>query len=225
MVSLVAVLMWITLWVHSAFQKRRLIFLPTWSSHAGKGSVSCFSRINAPSLLRPWRCWNPHEVSFPLLLADLRAESRRPVLPAFCQGCTSRLPSWVRRIYPPGGDRWKVYCSTCPVGPWERWPSPTPPQGARGALCAPGADRQPLWFLGQAGAAMTLQMPVATAPAELWVLRWCAEKKDTNIQNLLPLPRRLFKNSFYSEVNSGSKQCSESVTNPKAGFKSLKYDF
>lgn len=49
--------------------------------------------------------------------------------------------------------------------------------------------------------------------------------KCSDIQDFLHPPRRMFKNSFYFEVNFGFKQCGESITNPKAGFKSLKYYF
>lgn len=49
--------------------------------------------------------------------------------------------------------------------------------------------------------------------------------KCSSIQDFLHLPRRIFKNSFYFEVNFGFKQCGESITNPKAEFKSLKYYF
>lgn len=49
--------------------------------------------------------------------------------------------------------------------------------------------------------------------------------KCSNIQDFLHSPRRILKNNFYFEINFGFKQCGESITNPKAEFKSLKYYF
>jgi len=153
-------------------------------------------------------------VSLPPLLADLKVALRTfPLLPSPCRQAAFLAKEGVLRW----GWLLRAVPQYLPGEAWGRTAFPSAGQT--------GSDCQLLWLATKVGVMVILQMHIAKAPAELQALRWYAEKKVIGIQDLLPLPRQLLKNSFYSEVNFGFKQCSESVTNPKAEFKSLKYDF
>lgn len=138
--------------------------------------------------------------SFPPLLTDLEGEIRWSVPSTSCLNMVQAecLLGW-------GGFtlRWCLLTDVLSEA-----------VGRRALPCSPSLHQ--LLRLSRKGGGHCPDPPVTGSQSSHGALGFTGMQiKCSNIQDFLNSPRRIFKNSFYFEVNFGFKQYGESITNPK----------